>query len=151
MLSGKANLKQRTFKSRFLTLSQPRLKQFPSRSGPRRNWTDDAMQKAVTAVEQEGISLRQAAEMYGIPRSTLHDHITGRIELGALPGPKPYLTKEEEELVSFLIRCASIGYPHTRHRIMALVQEMIEDKGIEAHISHGWWERFKRRHPKITL
>ena len=50
------------------------------------------MQKAITAIEQEGVSLRQAAEMYEIPRSTLHDHVTGQVEHGALPGPSPYLT-----------------------------------------------------------
>ena len=143
------NLKQRTFKSRGL---QPNTKRFPARSGPRRKWSDEAMQKAITAVEHEGISLRRAAEMYGIPRSTLHDHVTGQVEHGALPGPSPYLSREEEEeLVTFLIRCAGIGYPHTRYQIMAIVQEMLEGKGIQASISDGWWERFRKRHPEITL
>ena len=144
------NLKQCTFKSRWL---QPNTKQFPARSGPCRKWSDEAMQNAVTAVENEGISLRQAAEMYKIPRSTLHDHVTGKVEHGALPGPSPYLTteEEEEELVTFLIRCAGIGYPHTRYQIMAIVQEMLEDKGIQTSILDGWWERFRKRHPEITL
>ena len=59
--------------------------------------------------------------------------------------------KEEEEIVSFLIRCAKIGYPHTRHQIMGLVQEIVSGKGIQTMISDGWWERFKKRHPSITL
>jgi len=63
------------------------------------------MQKAITAVEHEGIGLRRAAEAYGIRLSTLHDHVTGQVEHGALPGPSPYLsTEEEKELVTFLIR-----------------------------------------------
>ena len=95
--------------------SSTTLKQFPTRSGPCRTWSDVAMQKAITAIEQEGVSLRQAAGMYEIPQSTLHDHVTGQVEHGALPGPSPYLTREEEEeLVAFLIRCAGIGYPHTQ-------------------------------------
>ena len=53
--------------------------------------------------------------------------------------------EEEEEVVSFLIRSAKIGYPHTRHQIMGIVQ------GIQTVISDGWWERFKKRHPSITL
>ena len=106
----------------------------------------------MTAVEREGASLRQASEMFAIPRSTLHDHVSGRIEHGALPGPNPYLTKEEEkELVSFLVRSAGIGYPHTRYQIMAIVQEMLEGKGIQACISDGWWQRFRQRNPEITL
>ena len=73
------------------------------------------MQKAITAIEQEGVSLRQAAEMYEIPRSILHDYVIGQVEHGVLPGPSPYLTREEEEekLVTFLIHCAGIGCPHT--------------------------------------
>ena len=54
--------------------------------------------------------------MYEILRSTfkLHDHVIGQVEHGPLPGPSPYLTREEEEeLVAFLIHCAGIGYPHT--------------------------------------
>ena len=82
--------------------------------------------------------------MYEISQSTIHDHVTGQIEHGALLGPSPYLTREEEEeLVAFLIRCASIGYPHTRYQIMAIVQEILEGKGIQASISDGWWDRFK--------
>jgi len=97
------------------------------------------MQKAISSVEHEGISLRRATEMYGIPRSTLHDHVSGRIEHGALPGPNPCLTREEEEeLIAFLICCAAIGYPHTRYQIMAIVQEMLEGKGIQTSISDGW-------------
>ena len=60
------NLKRRTFKGRWVQYSTT-LKQFPTRSGPRRTWSDVAMQKAITAMEQEEVSLRQAAEMYEIP------------------------------------------------------------------------------------
>ena len=110
------------------------------------------MDRAINAIEQQGITIRKAAEMYQIPRSTLHDHLTGKLEHGSLPGPKRYLTmEEEEEIVSFLIRCAKIGYPHTRHQVMGLVQEIISSKGIQTVLSDGWWERFKKRHPSITL
>ena len=110
------------------------------------------MQKTIAAVEKHGDSLRCTSEKYGIPRSTLHDHTSGKIEHGAKPGRGAYLTsEEEEELVSFLIKCAGIGYPHTRKQIMALVQGITKAKGIETTISDGWWERFRQRHSEITL
>ena len=34
---------------------------------------------------------------------------------------------------------------------MGLVQEIISGKGIQTVLSDGWWERFKKRHPSITL
>ena len=77
------------------------------------------MQKAIAAVEKHGDSYGvYTSEKYGIPRSTLHDHTSGKIEHGAKLGRGAYLTsEEEEELVSFLIKCAGIGYPHTRKQI----------------------------------
>ncbi len=110
------------------------------------------MQKAVAAVEKQGESIRRVSEKYGIPRSTLHDHISGKVEHGSKPGQASYLSpEEEEELVSFLVKCARIGYPHTRKQVMSLVQEIVNAKGIITTISDGWWERFKQRHPMITL
>ena len=109
------------------------------------------MKDAVAAIEQ-GMSIRRASEIYHITRSTLHDHVTGKIKYGARPGRPPYLTiEEEEEFVSFLVECAKIGYPHTRKQAMALMQEIMNEKGITTTISEGWWERFKGRHPSITL
>ena len=144
-------LKRRTFKSVAPSVA-PNPYTYPIRDGPCKQWTDETMARAITAVVQEAISISKAAEMYQIPRSTLHDHLTGRVEHGSLPGPARYLSmEEEEEIVSFLIRCAKIGYPHTRHQIMGLVQGIVSNKGIHTVISDGWWERFRKRHPNITL
>ena len=52
---------------------------------------------------------------YGIPNSTLHDKISGRVTTEGRSGLTPYLSLEEEdELVFFLNGCASIGYAHTK-------------------------------------
>ena len=108
------------------------------------------MHKAIKEVE-EGMSLRKAAELFKVPKSTLHDMITGRVDVGAWSGPQPYLSFEEEEvLASFLIRAAKIGYPYTKKQVFALVQRIIESKGITATITNGWWNRFCQRHPKLT-
>ena len=107
------------------------------------------LSKALTAVD-DGLSIRKVAEMYSIPKSTLHDHVSGKVRYGAKCGPDPYLDlEEEEELASFLIRSAGIGYPHTKKQLFALVQQMLNKKRIEATVSNGWWERFQSRHPTI--
>ena len=50
----------------------------------------------------------------GIPRSTLKDHISARVENGTNPGPRPYLTKDEEtDLVHHLFTAAKLGYGKT--------------------------------------
>jgi len=46
---------------------------------------------------EKGESVRRAAEMFNVPKSTLHDHVTGKVMFGARSGPDPYLSMEEEE------------------------------------------------------
>ena len=64
----------------------------------------------------------------------------------------PYLSiEEEEELVSFLLKCAEIGYAHTRPQVLSLVQRIVESKDISEHVSDSWWHRFQERHPILKL
>ena len=65
-----------------------------------------------------------------------------RVPLKARSGPTSYLTpEEEEELACFPIEMVKIGYAHRRKQIIALVQQIVESKGIETVVSSGWWER----------
>ena len=41
----------------------------------------------------------RAAKVYGVPKSTLHDCVLGRVLHGHKPGPKPYLSVAEEKRV----------------------------------------------------
>lgn len=63
------------------------------------------------SVASERMSIRKAAEEHGVPRSTLHDKVSGKVALKARSGTKKHLTDEEEaHLVDFLLGCASIRY-----------------------------------------
>ena len=58
------------------------------------------------------MTIRCAAEEYGIPRSTLVYRASGRVIPGTKSGASTYLSPEEEEdLVQFLIGNTEIGYP----------------------------------------
>ena len=83
----------------------------PSR--PKR-WDDTQLQKACQDV-YKGQAVRRVALNYGIPKSTLHDRISGKVTPGAKSGPPAYLSAEEEdELVPFLNGCSSIGYARSK-------------------------------------
>jgi len=95
------------------------------------------------------MAIRQAALRFGVPKSTLGDRISGRVLPGASCGPKGYLTpEEEEELVNFLLRCAAMGYPKSRHEVLALVKRNLEKKRI-AVVTSGWWQSLCGRHPNL--
>ena len=49
--------------------------------------------------------------MYGVPKSTLYDRISGRVQHGKIPGPSPYLDPtEEQKLAGHFISMAKISY-----------------------------------------
>ena len=84
-------------------------------------------------------------------RSTSHDRVSGKVQEGAKRGPPTYLTiEEEEELANFLLRCADIGYPHSLPLALALVQNIVDSKGIKKTITRGWWQKFCQRHRDVT-
>ena len=66
------------------------------------------MSEAIKAVvESYGVN---QADQYGVPRSTLNDRVSAKHT--ARSGPQLYLSyEEEEELVTYLVKCAEIGYP----------------------------------------
>ena len=106
------------------------------------------MKKAIDEVSQ-GCSTRSAAIMYGIPRSTLSDHVNGK-SCGRSGGA--YLSQEEElELADFLCETASIGIPRTRKDVLALVQNILSSRGRDITVTMGWMDRFMQQHPRISL
>lgn len=91
----------------------------------------------MSACVNEGMTVRIAASHFGVPKSTLGDRISGRVVLGSRSGPKPYLsTEEEDELMQFLLRCASIGYPKSRKDVLALVHCHLEKNGVLATVTN---------------
>ena len=115
-------------------------------------WDESKMGQALSSVTKDGMSIREAALQFGVPKSTLGDRVSGRVLIGATSGPQTYLGRcEEEELVQFLLRCSEIGYAKSRKQVMALVRRVLLKKGKNAPVTSGWWESFCSRHPNLTL
>ena len=82
--------------------------------GVYKRWNEDNMVRAVDSILNKRSSIRQAGKEYDIPKSTIAGRICGRMVMGAVSGPVKYLNaQQQEELVHFLIECASIGYPRS--------------------------------------
>ena len=124
----------------------------PSRPCTYKGWTQESMTSAIKAVVDDGMSVRGAAEYYGVPKSTLGDRISGRVLPGAKSGPNTYLSsEEEEELVNFLCRTALVGHARTRKEVLAIVNRILSSRGKNKDVSPGWWAAFVARHPMLTL
>jgi len=52
----------------------------------------------------------RADKDHGVPVSTLHDRISGKVSHGDKPGPKPLLlVVEEQEFATFLVEVSQAG------------------------------------------
>ncbi len=93
-----------------------------------RQWSEQSMSGALKAVT-EGMGVNRAAEEFGIPKTTLKDRVSGRVQHGSKSGKTPYLTRaEEEELVEYLISCSKVGYPKRRDDVIGIVHKTLRNK-----------------------
>ncbi len=144
-------LKERTFRSRKCAPVLP-ISGSTCRPKTYKNWTKENLYRAYITVQEGELNIRQAADAYDVPKSTLHDRLSGKVPLDKCSGPKRYLSDiEEAELVNFIVESSKIGYAHSKKQLLALVQETLKAKGRDVVVSSEWFESFKRRHPKITL
>ena len=77
----------------------------------------------------EGQTNFGAARDHGVLKSVLFDHISGKVNHGTNPGPRPYLDHEEEKEFSlYLNQCAKVGYEKTRRDVLSIVQTAVYEK-----------------------
>lgn len=123
----------------------------PNRSLFRKQYSEEQMLGAIDSV-QKGMSRTAAAEQHGVPLSTLKDRFSGRVVHGTKPGPRSYLSKDEEsELADFLMECAKLGYGKTRRDVKCIVESYLQKHGSKPDdfaLSNGWWTNFLRRNPQ---
>lgn len=142
------SLRERTFRSS----APPVATLLTGRPSRYKSWDESSMMNAYVAVIEKQMSVRRAAETFNVPKSTLSDRVTGKAKFGSHSGPARYLSDEEEEqLVRFLLGAASMGYARTKKEVLAIVEELVASKGKSVHVSNGWWESFKSRHPSLSL
>ena len=119
----------------------------------RKQWSETSMLVAIEAVKN-GTAILRAARVHGVPRTTLHDSISGRVIHGTKPGPRPYLAAaEEKELSLFLVDVAKAGYGKFQKEVKGLVEKVARDKGVlkESKVTDGWSKRFLERQPTLSL
>lgn len=57
------------------------------------------------------MSVRKASMEYSVPKTTIHDHVSGKIEPGAKPGKPPAIPNEiEAKVVKSALEAADMGF-----------------------------------------
>ena len=103
------------------------------------------------------MSLRQAEATFGIPKSTIGDYTSGRLEIGSTKGPPTVLTPyEEKQLADWAFEMATIGYGCTKDQIMQTVVKLIKADNrpnpfTNDQPGYKWWTGFLKRHPHLSI
>ena len=94
--------------------------------GIKRKYEEHQLSDAIVEVKSGKMTIAAAARKYGVPRTTLSDHIHDKIK-GPQGGP-PMLTEDEEvALVDYILYMSKHNFPLTRDDIRStiIVREII--------------------------
>ena len=76
------------------------------------------MVSAIAASKTGMISINKAADLHGVPLTSLKDRLSDKTVHGTNPSPKHYLSTEEESVfVDHLVHVAQIGYGKTSKQV----------------------------------
>ena len=111
--------------------------------------------EAVSLVRNGLLSLRQAGQRFGIPKSTLYDHLHGKVESGSRPGRRPMLPSHlEDALADQCMEAAKKGMGVSRQQLAiktARILNRIRVTTSTAIPGKKWLSGFRSRHPELSL
>ena len=93
--------------------------------------------------------------MFGVPKSTLQDKVSGKVPVSMRKGLAPYLSMDlEDRIETWLVTMAQIGYGQTRLDVINKVQELVMKLKIptpfpDAWPSHKWYQLSMNSHLDI--
>ena len=90
------------------------------------SWTDETLHAAMDKITDEGMKLKVAAKIFGIPSS--YDHLYGRTT-SRQRGTKPTLkAQEEKKLVDYVFKMQDLGHPLTPLKLCLKVATATQTK-----------------------
>jgi hypothetical protein len=105
---------------------------------------------AINAIRAaNGLSIRQAAKVYDIPRATLHHRMNGRVTKAEKRNGRHQVTPTEEEtLVQYVLDLDSRGFP-PRLSAVEDMANLLRATRHEKPVGTLWAHRFVRRRPEL--
>lgn len=119
------------------------------------NYRNENLQKAIRAIKLQKLSIREASERYGVPRSTISDKL--RNIHGKKHGGQAILSElEEAKIAEAIATCAEWGFPFTELDIRKLVQHYFNRKEVTTRFKNNmpgriWSKKFLARHENLTV
>jgi hypothetical protein len=106
-------------------------------------YSEEDVANALFAYTDEGISLSKAAQMYGIPKSTLSTRLNGRGCRADQTQPSQRLSDYQEgQLVQWILRQEKLGHPPTHSHVKACIQALLHQIGDTRPLGKNYLTKF---------
>eukprot|EP00096_Caligus_rogercresseyi_P002404 TRINITY_DN14524_c0_g1_i1.p1 TRINITY_DN14524_c0_g1~~TRINITY_DN14524_c0_g1_i1.p1 ORF type:complete len:522 (-),score=119.31 TRINITY_DN14524_c0_g1_i1:8-1573(-) len=119
-------------------------------------YSEKCMQDAIKAA-QEGMSIRQAATKFNVPKTTLFDKLSGKSPEVTKMGRNTVLTPTEEKfIVDWILKCRRRGLSPSKGDILNSIQNLIlKDRNRKTPFTNNrpgktWLQLFMSRHPVLN-
>ena len=120
----------------------------------RKKYSNEAVESALKAVEK-GFSYRKAAQVFGVPLTSVFRKVKNPDKLYARSGPSTFLSQDEENrIVNWILLRAEKGYPVTKPELLDNIQLYVAKKKnpfTDNRPGRHWYEGFRKRHPELAI
>lgn len=118
---------------------------------PLHGYSEDDVAEAILETTDNGLSLTQAAQKWGIPKQTLSDRLKGRKSVQEVQQPAQHLSQHQEErLEMWVLRQEALGYAPSHGQLRACAVSLLKEQGTSAPVlGKNWVTRFLRRHKEL--
>ena len=122
----------------------------------RQKYTSEALQDAKNAIQEKKMSIRKAAEVFGVPKSTLSDASKSKYKSNKMGRNTTLDTDIENLLVTSMISLASWGFGLELLDLQIIIRDYLIQSGIKTIFKNSmpgrmWFSLFRKRHPEITV
>ena len=125
------------------------------KKGCKNNWSNEQLLAAMKAVRSKQLNAATASKKFGIPPSTLSDHLSGKSSR-RYGGAGTVLTTEEEKEVERACQVMQqLAFPLTKEFVSMALHDFLADTGRADKFRDGmpgyeWWSCFLKRHPNLV-
>lgn len=113
-------------------------------------YSEDSIANAISDIENNGISQYQAAQKWGVPRTTLSGRLRGQTAMADQIQPEKRLSNNQESnLVAWILRQESLGYAPSHSQIRACALALLKQQDPKSSFGRNWVSRFIKRHPEL--
>ena len=124
--------------------------------GKNLQWNEEDMEQAIQHARRHS-NVKATAVQFGIPVSTLRDHLSGKVPAkGAKVGHPTALSEaQEREIVETCLLFAEWGFGLGRREVESILETFLKATKQKNPFrgdspGEGWWSGFMRRHPELS-